>query len=164
MSDGPDHVDVRLKAAVSVIVLIALLVAPAPLLPRHGVAETLQRMLGLGWEAAYLLAAVGLQACFYATLGFLVTIGVDVPANGRKRMIRAAGVWASLALLALLIRSVRLGHVPVFANVVIPVAGVALGVALGFVRRSRGWQASLGVAAITIGMTVIGFLGGPSSF
>ena len=51
------------------VILLALLIVPAPLLPPHRLAEVVQSMLGVGWKAAYLVAAVGLQIGFYRGVG-----------------------------------------------------------------------------------------------
>jgi len=54
----------KAKLAIGV-VLLALLIVPAPLLPPHRLAEIVQSVLGVGWKAAYFVAAVGLQIGFY---------------------------------------------------------------------------------------------------
>jgi len=51
------------------VILLALLIVPAPLLPPHRLAEVVQSVLGVGWKAAYLVAAVGLQIGFYRGVG-----------------------------------------------------------------------------------------------
>src|SRR5687768_15154874 len=59
------------------VVLLALLIVPAPLLPPHRLAEAVLSMFGVGWKAAYLLAAVGLQIGFYGSLGVLAALAVS---------------------------------------------------------------------------------------
>jgi hypothetical protein len=61
------------RAAAAAAVLLALVVAPAPLLPPHGLAEAVQRAIGVQRKAAYLLTAVGLQVGFYGSLGILAS-------------------------------------------------------------------------------------------
>ena len=56
------------------VVLLALLIMPAPLLPPHRLAQALQSSLGLEWNAAYLAAALGLHIALYSSLGVLAVL------------------------------------------------------------------------------------------
>ena len=59
----------KLKITAGIVILLALLTAPAPLLPSHRLAEGVQLLAGIGRKAAYLFAAVGLQIVFYGAIG-----------------------------------------------------------------------------------------------
>src|SRR5262245_35198371 len=99
------------------VVLLALLIVPAPLLPPHRLAEVVQSVLGVGWKAAYLLAAVGLQTGFYGSLGVLAALAVP-PAPTLRGQLLQIGVGPLVVVgVALIIRSVKLGQLPVWANV-----------------------------------------------
>jgi len=98
----------RSKASAAV-VLLALLIVPVPLLPPLGLTGKLQSVLGLSWKTAYLVATIGLLVTLCGSLG---VVGI-----------------------ALVVRSVKLGHVPVLANAVVPVAACALGVVIGLLFR-----------------------------
>ena len=53
--------------------MLALILLPAPLLPPHRLAQIVQRDLGVGWERAYLTAAVDLQRLFWSMESLTVT-------------------------------------------------------------------------------------------
>jgi len=103
----------KAKVAVAGVVLLALLVVPAPLLPPHRLAQAMQSSVGVDWKAAYLAAGLGLQAGFYGSLGVLAAFAVN----------RAPTLWGrSLQILILpfvivgvgvAIRSMKLGYLPV---------------------------------------------------
>ena len=150
-------------AAGAGVVLLALLVMPAPLLPPHRLAEVVQSALGIGWKAAYLLAAIGLQIGFYASLGVVAALAVNREPTLRGRVRQIVALPLAVVGIAIVIRSVKLGHLPMLANAIIPIAACALGVSLGLVLLYRGWKLTLLVAAVVIGATLWTFLGGASA-
>jgi hypothetical protein len=119
------------KVVAGAIVLLPLLFVPAPLLPPHHLAEVMQSMLGVSWKTAYLLAAVGLQAVFYCSIGILSAFVVRRATTQGRRLIQIIVVPVVIVLVALIIRSAKLGHLPVWINAAIPIAACMAGVWLG---------------------------------
>ena len=152
-----------LKGVATSVVLLALVAVPAPLLPPHRLAEAVQSLLGVNWRTAYLLAAVGLHLVFYGSLGMLATLALNRAPALRGKLLQVALVPWVVVGLALLIRSVKLGHVPVLTNAVVPTIACLVGVGLGLGLRYRGWKATLSIAAVVAGAALWGWLPGPSS-
>lgn len=125
------------------VVLLALAIVPAPLLPPLGLAGKVQSVFGVGWKAAYFITTIGLQVALYGSLGVVAAFAVG-PGNKRRHQ------WLQLLLiplvvvgLAVVIRSLKLGHVPMFANAIVPMAACVLGVVMGLLFRQRGWRVTL---------------------
>ena len=78
----------KVKVSAVSVILLALLIVPAPLLPPHRLAETVQSMAKLGWATAYLVAAIGLQMGFYASLGMLAALVVNRASTLRGRLLQ----------------------------------------------------------------------------
>ena len=152
----------RAKLAAS-IVLVALLIVPAPLLPPHRLAEVVQSMFGVGWKAAYPLAAVGLHAAFYGSLGVLAALAVNRAPTRQGRLRQIVVVPLVVVGVAVIVRSVKLGHLPVWANAIIPIGACVFGVGLGLGLLYRGWKVTLPVAAAVAGAVLWFFLGGVSA-
>src|SRR5688572_21851781 len=110
------------SAAAAGVVVLALLIVPAPLLPPHRLAEAVQSALGVGWKAAYFVAALGLQIGFYGSLGVLAVLAVNPAPTLRGRLVQIVVVPLVVVVVALIVRSVKLGRLPVWANAVIPVS------------------------------------------
>ena len=110
------------KVAAVAIAMLALLLVPSPLLPPHHLAEVIQSMLGVSWKAAYLFAAVGLQAVFYISIGILSAFAVKRAPTTRGRLVQIMTVPITIVLVALIIRSAKMGHLPVWINAAIPIA------------------------------------------
>lgn len=145
------------------LVLVALLAVPAPLLPPHRVAEAVQAASGIGWKAAYLLAAIGLQTLFYLTLGALAALSVGPAATPRGRVVQVLLVPLTVVGIALLIRSGKAGHLPVWTNAVVPVLACTVGVGIGLSLLHRSWAAALAVTAPILALSLWGLLSAPSS-
>lgn len=144
-------------------VVLALLAVPAPLLPPHALAEATQSLLGASWKTAYLVAALGLQSVFYGSLGVLATFALRPPRTRRERVLQVALMpWAVVGM-AVLVRSLKSGHLPVWTNAIVPIAACVTGVGLGLGLRYRSWKAVLGVAVVVIGMTLWGWRADPPS-
>jgi len=153
----------KLKAGAIAIVLLALLLVPAPLLPPHRLAEALQSVTGVGWMAAYLLAAIGLQAVFYASLGLLASTTVHRAPTLPGRALQVVIVPLAVVAVAVLIRSIKLGHLPMLANAVVPIVACLVGAGLGLGLLYRAWKAALFVAVIVIGAATWGLHSGASA-
>lgn len=151
------------QAPVAVVVFLALVVVPAPLLPPHRLAQAVQSLLGVGWTAAYLAAAVGLQIRFYGSLGLLAAFGVVPAPTARGRLFQIAVVPLAVVGVAIIIRSSTLGHLPLWMNAVVPVAACMGGVGLGLGMRYRRAKVTLLVAVALIGVTLWQLLGGASA-
>jgi hypothetical protein len=65
--------------------------------------------------------------------------------------------------MAVIIRSLKLGHVPMLANAVIPITGCLCGVFLGLSLLYRGWKGTLMVAVALIGAALWNFFDGASA-
>ena len=151
------------KLAAAGVVLLALAVVPAPLLPPHRLAEAVQSMLGVGWKAAYLAAAVGLQIGFYGSLGVLAAFSVNGASTLRGRLLQIGVVPVAVVGVAVLIRSVKAGHLPVWVNAAVPTAACLFGVGLGLGLLYRRWTMTSLVAVAVIGVALWGLLGGTSA-
>ena len=151
------------RVLAAALVLLALLAVPAPLLPPHALAEAVQSLLGTSWKSAYLLAALGLQSVFYGSLGVLATFALRPTRTRRERVLQVVLMpWAVVGM-AILVRSLKAGHLPVWTNAVVPVAACVVGVGLGLGMRYRSWKVVLGVAVAVIGMTLWGWRADPPS-
>ena len=136
----------RAKWVAAGVVLLALLIVPAPLLPPHRFAEFVQSVTGVGWKAAYFLAALGLQIGFYGAVGMLATFFVERGATARKRLLQIAILPVVVVGVAFVIRCVKAGHLPIWVNAVIPISACLVGAALGLGLFYRRWKLTLGVA------------------
>jgi hypothetical protein len=152
----------KTKLAAAGIVVLALLVVPAPLLPPHRLAEAVQSMLGVGWKAAYLVAAVGLQIGFYGSLGVLATFSVTRATTLQGRLLQIGVVPVVVVGVSLVIRSAKLGHLPVWINAAIPIVACLIGTGIGLGLLYRQWKLTLSVAVAVIAVTSWGLLGGAS--
>jgi hypothetical protein len=128
---------VRLKVFVATSIFLSLLIVPAPLLPPDFWVEGFQRILGVGWEVAYLVAAVAIRAMFYASIGTLSSFLFNRSSSLAGQTLQFGLVSLVLVCGALFVRSAKAGHYPVLANVLVPVGSCVLGIALGFGLRRR---------------------------
>lgn len=157
----PASTTVRVLAAG--LVLLALLAAPAPLLPPHALAEAAQSFLGVSWKAAYLVAALGLLSIFYGSLGAVATLALRRAPTPRGRCLQVVLMpWAVVGV-ALIIRSVKAGHLPVWTNAIVPILACLAGVGLGLGLLYRRLNATLAITGVVIGTALWAWLGGPSS-
>ena len=153
----------RVKAAAAALVLVALLVTPAPLLPPHPLAGFLQNSLGLGWKAAYLLAAVGLQIVFYGAVGVLATFTLNPKPTFRGRVLQIVLTPVVVIVLATAIRSAKAGHLPVWINAAVPALACLIGVTLGLSLSYKRGRMALVVFSLLIGAALWAFVGGTSA-
>lgn len=154
--------DVTRRIGVVGVVLLALALVPAPLLPPHRLAEAAQSTLGLEWPGAYLVAALGLQAVFYGALGLLASRAVNPAVTRPARVLQIMVVPLAVVGVALLIRSLKLAAFPMLANLVVPVAASLLGAACGLVLRYQAWKVAFPVAFLTASLALWGFYGSSS--
>jgi len=115
------------------------------------------------WKAAYLLAAVGVQVGFYGSLGILASFAVRRPHTPRKRLIRIVAVPAVVIAATIVIRLFRLGHLPVLANVIVPLGACTTGVVVGLIGRFRGWGVTAGVTVCVAAAVMWGWTRGVPS-
>jgi hypothetical protein len=132
----------KTKGAAAV-VLLALLLVPAPLLPPLDLTEGVRSVLGIGWKAAYLASAIGLHAALYGSLGVIAAFAVGIATKRRQRWLQLLVLPLMVVGLALLIRSLKLGHLPMLANAIVPMMACALGVMFGLVFRQHGWRITM---------------------
>jgi hypothetical protein len=136
------------KAAAAV-VLLALVIIPAPLLPPLGLTGKVQAILGVSWTTAYLAAAIGLHMALYGALGVVAAFAIGPGKTPRQRWLQLLIVPVVVVGMAVLVRSLKLGYVPMLANAAVPMAACGLGVAFGLLLRQRGWRATL-VATVVL--------------
>lgn len=144
------------------LVLLALVAAPVPLLPPHRLAEAVQGV-GANWKAAYLVAALGLQAVFYGALGVLAVFATGAPTTMQGRLLQAVLTPLVVVGIALAIRSMRAGHFPVWANTVVPVLACVVGVSVGLGLMQKSGRMALLVATPVIAAVLWAWLARPSS-
>ena len=135
-------VSAKNKAA-ALVVLLALILVPAPLLPPVALAEKVQSILGIGWKGAYLITALGLQVVLYGSLGVLAAFAVGPAKKRRGRWMRLLAVPLVVVGVAIVVRSLKLGHVPMLANAAVPMIACVLGVVIGLLFRQHGWRVTL---------------------
>lgn len=160
-NENPFHIIYKIVAAT--VVLLALLLVPAPLLPPHRLAEVLESMLSVSWKTAYLMAAVGLQAVFYCAIGILSAFIVKRATSKGRRLLQIIVVPLVVVLVAVIIRSVKMGHLPIWINAAIPVAACLLGAWLGLGFLYQRGKAILLVVVTVIVATFWLLLGGTST-
>jgi hypothetical protein len=147
----------------SSIVLLALLIAPAPLLPPHSLTEAMQAVSGISWNFAYLATALILQSIFYGLLGALAGTALTPASTFRGRLLQIGIVPFAIVGLGLFIRAIRAGHLPVGANAAIPVVSCLIGVITGLALVYRQWKAILTITALVLGIALGGIIGRSSS-
>jgi len=145
------------------IITLALALLPAPLLPPHRIAERIMAAAGSNWRPAYILAVVGIRAVFYGTLGVLAALGLGPAKTTRGRIVQILLVPLAVITLGLLIRSLKIGHLPVAAQLVVPTASCALGTWIGLAARYRRVQVTLVAVTALLGLTLWSLLGGVPS-
>jgi hypothetical protein len=153
----------KVKLVAAGIVLLALLGIPAPLLPPHRFAEAMQSMAGISWNASYLLSAILLRAAFYGALGLVGAFAVSPAKTLRGRLLQIILLPLAFIAVALVVRSVKGGHLPMLGNVAIPMAACLIGVLLGIGVLYRRGKITLVIAAVIIGAALRGFVGGTST-
>ena len=141
----------KLRVAAATIILGTLLFVPAPLLPPHWLARNVQSLTGIGWKAAYLVAAVGLQSVFYCALGALAALTLRPASNPQWRLFQITITPLAIVILGLVIRTVKAGHPPVWINAIVPVAACLIGVFLGFSVLYRHWKPALAILVMAAG-------------
>ena len=151
------------KVVTGGIVLLTLLLVPAPLLPPHHLAEVMESTLGVSWKTAYLLAAVGLQVTFYCSIGILSTFVLRRATTTRRRLIQIVVVPVVIVLVALIIRSAKVGHLPVWINAAVPIAACLAGVWLGLGLFYQRGKIVLLIVVVVTGMTFWLLSGGVST-
>ena len=150
-------------APVVILLALALALVPAPLLPPHRLAQAVQSGFGLDWKAAYVCTALALHLVFYGSLGVLATLAMNPAQSVTGRVLQAAALPCVVVGMALLISSLKLGHLPVMTNAVLPVFACVAGVALGLALRYRGRTVTLAIAAVLAAVTLGAWLAAPSS-
>ena len=151
------------RALAAALVLLALVAVPAPLLPPHALAEAVQSLLGTSWKTAYLVAAWGLQSVFYGSLGVLSTFALRRAQARRERLVQVALTPWILVGLAVLVRSLKTGHLPVWTNAIVPIAACVIGVGLGLGLRFRSWKTTLALTGAVVGLILWGWRADPPS-
>jgi hypothetical protein len=140
---------VSTKFNAAAVALLALVIVPAPLLPPLGLTGQVQALLGVSWTTAYLAATLGLHTALYGSLGVVAACTVSPGKKRPHRWLQLLIVPVVVVGIAVLVRSLKLGHVPMLANAAVPMAACALGVVCGLLLRQRGWRATL-VATLVV--------------
>jgi hypothetical protein len=125
-----------------------LVLLPAPLLPPLAATRAVESLLGASWSSAYLVAAVALHLLLYGSLGLVAAFAVGPGETRRARLLRLLLAPLALVLLVIVVRSVRLGHVPPIQNAIVPLGASALGVGIGLLLRQHGGRATAVVTAL----------------
>ncbi|HEX5223435.1 MAG TPA: hypothetical protein VFZ59_27995 [Verrucomicrobiae bacterium] len=128
----------------ALLVLLALILVPAPLLPPLALAGKVQAIFGIGWKSAYLMAAIGLQVVLYGSLGVVASFAVGAAKERRGRWMQLLVVPLVVVGIAIAVRSLKLGHVPMLANAAVPIVACVLGMLIGLGFRQHGWRVTLG--------------------
>jgi hypothetical protein len=143
------------KSRVAVgVVLLALVLVPAPLLPPLGLVQAVHTTMGLSWKVAYFLCVIGLQTTLFGSLGVISAFAVGPGEKPLSRWSRLVVLPVVVVGVALLIRVVKLGHWPMLANIIVPVSACTLGVVAGLLFRQHGWR----VTVAAIGLLLLGLV------
>jgi hypothetical protein len=137
-----------------VVVLAALVLVPAPLLPPEALVDAVEALLGRGRGAAYLVAVIGIHAVFYGALGVAASLAVERARSARHAWLQWLLVPLLVVALAVLIRSLKLGHVPMLENAVVPMGACAVGTLVGSSLRRHGWVSTL-VATSVLALALV---------
>ena len=160
---APDTQARRRLLWVLAIIMLALALLPAPLLPPHGIAEWITAAAGPRWRISYLLAVVGIRAVFYGALGALAALGLGAARTARGRIGQILLVPLAVISVGLVIRSLKAGHLPVAAQLVVPAVGCTLGTWIELAARYRGVKVTLAAMTALLGLTLWSLLGGVPS-
>jgi SulP family sulfate permease len=152
----------KLKILAVSLILTALFLVPVPLLPPLRLADAVASSLGLGWKAGYLIAALGLQSVFYFTIGVLSALIVTRAPTFAGRLLQIVGAPLVVVAVAVLIRSAKTGHFPVWINAVIPIFACLFGVTLGLGSLYRHFGAASFFATAALVTCLWGLFGGTS--
>jgi len=106
--------------------------------------------------AGYLAAAVGLQGAFYLSLGVLASFVVGRAPTLRTRTLHFGMMTVIVVSLAVAIRSLKVGHLPIWTNTLIPLVACLLGVGLGLGLLYRRWKTYSVVVLVVLGGTLWG--------
>jgi hypothetical protein len=136
------------------VALLALVIVPAPLLPPLGLTEKVHSLLGVSWTTAYLAAAIGLHMALYGALGVVAAFAVGPGKTLRRRWLQLLIVPVVVVGIVVLVRSLKLGHVPMLANAAVPMIACALGVVFGLLLRQGGWRVTL-VATLVLAAAMV---------
>ena len=143
-----------LTLAALAVVIAALVLVPAPLLPPESAVDLVRTALKSERGTAYLIAALGLHTIFYGALGVLAALAIG-PGTGREKWARLGLVPPVVVGLALVVRSAKLGHLPMLSNALVPMAACALGAAAALFLRQHGWRMTafaLALIAVILGI------------
>jgi hypothetical protein len=152
----------RSKAAAT-IVFAALLLVPAPLLPPLGFVQKAGSVLGISWKTAYLLTAIGLHVALYSSLGVVGAFAVRRREKRFQRLLQFVIVPLSVVGVSFLIRSVKLGYIPILANAIIPMSACSIGAITGLLFRQHGWRLTVGAMFVFLGGLLCAFWPGVAS-
>ncbi|HEX2831282.1 MAG TPA: hypothetical protein VHP37_33455 [Burkholderiales bacterium] len=151
------------RTGAAALVLLALVVTPAPLLPPERAIELVQSALGGTPKLAYLVAALGIHGLFYGSAGMLATFTLERARSPRRQLLRIAVMPWIVVALAIAVRSFKLGHLPMAANAIVPVAAVIAGVGFGLGFRYHAWKTALAAAALLAAAGLWVWISAPSA-
>jgi hypothetical protein len=131
----PKNIVPRMKLNFKVIcatgALALLIFLPTPLLPPQALVKALGDAFQLGSQAAYLVTVVGFQITLYLLIGVLAALAVNPARTLQGTLLQMAILAGAVVGSALIIRSIRGGHLPNYANAVVPLIGSVIGTCLG---------------------------------
>src|SRR6478609_5542286 len=163
MSTENSRASIVFRIAAFSIVMIMLLLMPAPILPPHRLSEAIQKILNLGWKPAYLAATILLELAFYGSLGIVAAFVVKRAETTRRRLLQIIVVPIFVIGLALIIRSVKVGHIPIWVNTVIPMVACIVGVWLGLGLLYQRFKLMMFIIVIIGGTSLWMLFGGTSN-
>jgi hypothetical protein len=153
----------RLNIPAAAAILLALLILPAPLLPPDWLADNLAAHAEVSLHAAYLIAALGLQAAFYGALGVLAAFVIRRSRSRTGRAWQMAVAPVVVIVVGFIIGAIKAGHLPVWINAVVPVGACFAGSVLGIAFLYRRWTITLLVAVPVLALAVWGLTRGTST-
>src|SRR5262249_44461357 len=110
--------------------------------------RALESATGAGFSSAWLVATIALHVAIYGTLGVVAAFAIGAGATRRGRLLRLLLAPLALVAVVVVVRSVKLGHLPLIQNAIVPIGASALGVGIGLLLRHHGWRATIVATAL----------------
>jgi hypothetical protein len=111
-------------------------------------AEKVASLLGISSKTGYLLAAICLHITVYSSIGVVAAFSIIPRAKRSERLLQLVIMPVTLIGVSLLVRSLKLGHLPMLANAVLPMAACTMGAIAGLLFRQHGWRVAMGAMIV----------------
>jgi hypothetical protein len=121
-----------------------------------------QSVFGVGWQMAYLASVMLLHLVLYGSLGLVSAFAVGPGETRTQRWVRLLAVPLIVVAVAVVIRSLKLGFVPMLGNALVPMAACTVGAMTGLLVRQHGWGVTAAAIVVLGGGLLWSFYPGAS--